>query len=100
MLAEDVKRARRWLFRNAQELHVNFFHPAPTLPVVAMGAGSDDICPDMLTAHVPWHDMVYGQTAFALPAVLAGIIVSAKNLPAGQLDVWTRPVNLVLQPDD
>jgi hypothetical protein len=44
--------------------------------------------------------MVYGQTAFPLAAILAGIIVAAEDLASGQFDMRTRSMNLGLQPDD
>jgi hypothetical protein len=68
--------------------------------VIAVRARRNDICPDVLPAQVTRHDMVHGQTAFALSTVLAGIIVAAKDFPASQFHVWTRSMNLGLQPDD
>jgi hypothetical protein len=70
---------------------VYFLHPASALAMVAVGAGSHNVCPDMLTAHVSWGHMIHSQVALALSTVLAGIIVPAKDLTAGQLDVGTRP---------
>lgn len=75
------------------------FHFSATLAMVAVWACSHNICPDVLPAHVARHDMIHGQSAFSLAAILAGIIVAAKDLAAGQLDVGARSVNLDLQPN-
>jgi hypothetical protein len=44
--------------------------------------------------------MVYGQVAFALAAILTGIIVAAEDFAAREFDVGARTMNLVPQPDD
>jgi polyisoprenoid-binding protein YceI len=77
---------------------VDFVYFAPTLAVVAMRAGRYDIRPNVLAAQVAWCHVIYSQIALALTAILASIIVAAKDLAASQLDVWTRPMDLVLQP--
>ena len=100
MPAENIKCAGRRLLRNPHKFHVYFFHLASALAVIAVGTGSYDICPDMLTTHMTGRHVIDGQVALALSAVLAGIIVPAKDLTASQFDMWTRPMNLVLQPDD
>jgi hypothetical protein len=79
---------------------VNFIDPAATLAVITVGAGRHDVRPDMLSAHVAWGHMVNGQAAIMLATVLAGIIIAAKNLAAGQLDVGARSMDLILQPDN
>jgi hypothetical protein len=68
--------------------------------MVAMGARSHYIRPDVLSAKVTWDDMVHSQAAFPFAAILAGIIVPSKDLTPGQFHVGTRPMNLRLQPDD
>jgi hypothetical protein len=54
----------------------------------------------MLSAEMARHDMVYGQAAVTFAAVLAGIIIPAKDLTAGQLDVGARSMNLGFQSND
>jgi hypothetical protein len=44
--------------------------------------------------------MIYSQGPITFTTVLAGIIIAAEHLAAGQFDVWTRFVNLRLQPND
>lgn len=100
MSAKDIHGARRRFFGNAHQLHVDLFHPAAALAVVAMRAGRNNVRPDVLSTQVPGCDMIDGQVTLVLPAVLAGIIVPAENLPPCQFDVRTRPMDLVLQPDD
>jgi hypothetical protein len=82
-----------------QQLHVYFLHPAPTLAMVAVRAGSHNVCPNVLTAQMSWGYMIHSQIPLTLPTILASIIVPAKHLAASQLDVRTRPMNLVFQPD-
>jgi hypothetical protein len=77
-----------------------FLRPATALAVVAVGASRYNICPDVLPAQVTRRHVIHGQAALALSAVLAGIIIATKDLATCQFDVWTRPMNLVLQPDD
>jgi len=78
---------------------VDFLCPTPAFAVIAVWAGSHNIRPDMLSPKVTRGDMVNGQVSFALPAVLAGIIVATKDLTTCQFDVWARAVDLVFQPD-
>ena len=44
--------------------------------------------------------MVHRQIAGVMPAVLANVVITAKNLPAGQFDLQTWTVDHLLQPDD
>ena len=99
MPAKDIDCACGRLFRDTQQFHVHFLHFAPALAMIAMGAGSHNVRPDVLAAHVSWSHVVHREAALAFPTVLAGIIVSAKDLAASQLDVGAWPMNLVLQSD-
>src|SRR5687768_10669066 len=100
MPAKDIERACGGLFRNAQQLHMYFLYFAPTLAVITVRTGGYNVCPDVLAAHMSRCHVVYRQIALALSTILAGIIIPAKDLTASQFDMWTRPMNLVLQPDD
>lgn len=82
-----------------QQFHMYLLHPAPALAMVAVWAGSHNICPDVLTAQVAWSHVIYRQITFPLSTILASIIVAAKHLTTSQLNVRTRPMHLVLQPD-
>ena len=82
MPAKDIDCAGWRLFRDTQQFHVHFFHFAPALAMIAMGAGSHNVRPDVLAAHVPWSHVIHREIALALSTVLAGIIVSAKDLTA------------------
>lgn len=44
--------------------------------------------------------MINGQVSRPFTTVLAGVIITPENLPAGQFDLETRAVNHVLQPND
>ena len=78
---------------------MRLIHPAAALAMVAVRAGSHDVGPTVLAAQVPRRHVIHSQIAFALSTILASIIIAAKDLTAGQFDVWTRPMDLVLQPD-
>ena len=99
MPAKDIERARRGLFWNVQQFHMDFFYLASALAMVAVWAGSHNVCPNVLSAQMPWGHVIHSQVALPLSTVLASIIVTAKHLTASQFDVWTRTMNLVLQPD-
>jgi hypothetical protein len=76
------------------------FHPSAAFAVVAVWTGRHYIGPDVLSTEMARHDVVHGQAAFTLSAILAGIIIAAEHLAACQFYVGTRPMNLDLQPDD
>ena len=65
-----------------------------------MRACRDDIRPKVLTAHMARDHMVHCQPAVALPAILAGIIITPEDFTPRQFDVRARSVNLTLEPDD
>ena len=88
------------LDRNVQQVHMHLRQLAPALAVVTARAGGYNIGPDMFPAQVFGQNMVHRQHAGVTPAVLAGVIVPAKDLPAGQLDLQARPVDHLVQPDD
>src|SRR6266498_1289529 len=100
MPAKDVHGACRWLIGNTEQFHMHLLHFASTFAVITMRACCHYIRPNVLPTHMTRHDVVYCQAALPLSAILAGIIIAAKNFAAGQLDVWARPMNLVLQPND
>ena len=100
MPSEDIHGIRRRFLGCTQEVHVRLFHFSAPFAVVAVRARRDDIGPQVLAAHMTRDHVIHCQPAIALPAVLAGIIITPEDLPAGQFDVGTRPVDLTLQPDD
>lgn len=57
---------------------MHFMRFSPALAVIARGAGSDDVCPDMLSTHVAGNNVIHSQVAFAFSTILAGIIVAAE----------------------
>jgi hypothetical protein len=54
----------------------------------------------MLAALVPGLYMVHCEAAIPAAAVLAGIIVAAKDLPAGKLHPRAGSMDLLFQTDD
>jgi hypothetical protein len=61
---------------------MNFFHFSSAFAVIALRAGSDYIRPLVRAAHVSRYYMIDCHTAITLPAVLTGIMVTAKDFPA------------------
>jgi len=100
MFAENIHRAGRWFPGNVQQIHVRLLHSTPTFAMVAVWAGSHNVCPNVFPAHMARLHVVHRQPAVALSAILAGIIVAAKDFATRQLDVWARSMNLVLQSND
>jgi len=83
-----------------EQFHVNFLYLASTFAMIAGRAGSYNVRPDVFAAKVAWDHMINRHASIAFSTVLTGIIVAAEYLTACQLDVWTWPMHLILQPDD
>jgi len=83
-----------------QKMHVRLFHFSPSFAVIAVRACRDDIRPQVRASHVARDHMVHCQPAVALPAILAGIIITSEDFPSRQFDVRPRSMNLTLEPDD
>ena len=67
--------------------------------MVAAGTGRNQIFPGMHASQVAWDDMINGQVADALAAVLACVIVAAQDFPLGQAYMLSRALNHVAQAD-
>src|SRR5512133_2638468 len=100
MPAENISCVGRRFLGDVHESHVCLFQFPSAFAVITMGARGNNIGPNMLTPKMARDDMVHRQTSIPLTAILAGIIVSTENLPAGQFDMRTRSVDLRLKPDD
>lgn len=73
---------------------MSLFNLAASLAVIAGGTGSYQVRPDVLPAHVARNDVIDRQVAFALAAVLAGIIVAPEKFSAREFDTRTWPMDL------
>ncbi len=82
------------------QAHIRFIRRPTAFTVIADRTGSHHVGPDMSPAHVPWDNVVDGQIVRSLPAVLAGIIITAEHFPPGQFQMWPGPVDHFLQPYD
>ena len=49
----------------------------------------------MFTTLVAWNDMVDGELVSFLAAILAGIVIAAEDLKAGQLSLQARALNYI-----
>ena len=90
----------RRLLWNMEQVHVDFPQLAAALAMVAGRTGGNYIGPDMLSTQVFGQDMVHRQFTSVTPAVLAGVVITAKDLPAGQLDLQAWTVDHLIQADD
>src|SRR5437762_13021817 len=96
---EVLRRGRR-PDRKAQERHACLGERAPALPVVARLAGGDDVLPDVLATAVTRHHVIERQVVTALPAVLAGVVVTDEDFLTGHLHDGARTLHVVREADD
>src|SRR5437762_4886776 len=96
----EVLRRRRRPDRKAQERHACLGERAPALPVVAWLAGGDDVLPDVLATAVTRHHVIERQVVTALPAVLAGVVVTDEDFLTGHLHDGARTLYVVREADD
>ena len=68
--------------------------------MVAMSAGSHNVCPGMRTPHVTGDYVVNGQIEGMFSAILAGIIIATEHFAARKFENWARPVHHQVQSDD
>jgi hypothetical protein len=100
VFAEDIHRTGRRFLWDVEETHVGFVHFSATFAMITLWAGSYHIIPLVTSTHVPGDHMVNRHAAFALPAILTGIIVASKYLAPRQFDVRPWTMDLQFQPDD
>ena len=86
--------------RLVQQVHAGLLGGAPTLVVVAGGAGGDQVLPGMLAAQVAGDEVIDGEGQGVLPAVLASVVIPAQDFAFGQLDRRARAPDHLIQPDD
>lgn len=100
MWPEDVLGTGGRFARNDRQGHVGVFQPATSLKMIAGRAGRNDVRPGMCSTQVTGQDMVNRQIVHPPPAVLTGIIITAKYFAPGEFDARARAVNHVLQADN
>ena len=61
---------------------MRFIHAATAFAVIAWRAGRDQVRPNVLAPHVSRNNMIERQVHVPFAAILAGIIIAAKDLPA------------------
>ena len=97
---EDIIGTDWRLFGYLKQVHMDFAQLPSALAMVAIRAGGDNIGPGMIAAHVLGEDMVHSQIVCVASTVLADVAITAKNFPAGQLDLQAGTMDHLLQPDD
>ena len=100
MPSEDVGGIGRRLFWSVEKIHMGFFESASAFVVVAGRAGRYNIRPCMRAAQMSGDYMIYRQASITPTAILTGIIVTAKDFAARELDTRARAMNLHIQAND
>jgi hypothetical protein len=94
-----VSTGRRYLW-GVQQGHLGFPQLPSTFAMVAGWTRSNHICPHMFATQVFGPNMVNGQIAGMSSAVLAGILITAKDFPAGQFNLQARAMDHLIQTND
>jgi hypothetical protein len=81
-------------------MHLRLFNRPPTFTMIAMGAGSHQVVPGMVTPQVAWNDVVNREVRYMLTAILAGIVIPPQDFALGQLNLGSRAVDHLFQADD
>ena len=100
MPPENIIGTGRGFLRGMKQGHPGLLQLPSTLAMVTGWTCGYHIRPDMFAAQVFGPDMVNGQVIGAPSAILADVFVPAKNLTAGQFDMYARAVNHLVQADD
>ncbi len=82
-----------------KQAHTGFHEGAASLAVVAARAGSDNVFPGVPAIEVTRHHVIHRQNGSNLTAILAGVIVAAKDLTPVEGHLWVRGMDHVLQAD-
>ncbi len=99
-MPEDVIGRVGRFFGEIGQSHPRFLKRQAAFAVIAGWAGSHNIRPHVGATHVTRQNVVDGEVGGLLSAVLAGIVVAAEDLAAGEADVRMRGVDHLLQADD
>lgn len=79
---------------------MGLFQGASALVVIARRTGGHEILPFMATTEMAWDDVIDGQRAGMLTAILADKVIAAQDLALGQLDLRARSLDHPLQAND
>jgi hypothetical protein len=82
-----------------KQVHMSFFGSSAAFAVIAGGAGSHDIRPDMQAALVAWNHVIDSEAGLAASTILTCIIVPTKDLATRQLHVGAWAAYLMLKTD-
>lgn len=97
---KQVATGRFRLHGLAQEPHLRLSQAFASLVAIAAWAGANQVDPDMLAAPVARNDMIHGKVVRLPATVLAGVVISPKDLPAAETNARNGAPDHVLQPDD
>jgi hypothetical protein len=100
MKGDDEKGATGGGSGRADEFHIGLPRGLAGLMPVAGDTGTDHVFPGMLAAAKAWYDMVQGEVAALLTAILAGIFIAVEYLVAGHLSLAAGPVHELGKTDD
>ncbi len=83
-----------WTTRPSHQLHPGFFGGPVAFCVVTLNARAYQVLPGILTASGTGEDMVDRQRQIAPAAKLAAVTVAAKNVLAGEYDLFVRNADI------
>ena len=83
----DLGEKETWLVGPGDEMQIDLFRQAVSLPRVAVSTTTNNIPPARRPAPGPWYDVVNGQILTHHPSVLAGVVVAPKNILLVERDV-------------
>lgn len=82
-----------------QQMHAGFGEGAPSFVVIAGRAGCDNVLPDVTAIKMARHHVIHRQNGSDLAAILAGVIIAAKDLAPVERHLRVRSMDHVLQAD-
>lgn len=97
---EEIGCAGRGFLGQMKKVHMHLVQIMAAFVMVTGRAGSHHVRPGVLPSLVPGLYMVQGQVTVPAAAVLAGIIVAAKDLPTGEFYPRPGSMDLFFQTDD
>ena len=83
--------------RRAAERHTGFFGRAIAFFDIAAQTGGDDIVPAVKTAARTRNNVINGQVMTLITAILAGVIVTMKNVAPRETDLFVRNLHIRAQ---
>src|SRR5262249_49406217 len=88
-----------WAPRHCHEQHAGLFRGAVAFLDIALQAGCHHVIPVIDAAARAREDVVDSEVVPALPAILAGVIVTMQDVASRQADLFVGNLHIAPQPD-